>query len=42
MSDPAEFNTKWDAFVEAVSPSATVVSNFMHGEILKEAHKVLD
>ena len=35
MCDPAEFDAKWDAFVEHINPSCEVYSNFMHEEVLK-------
>jgi len=41
MCDPAEFDAKWDAFVEEITPSATAFGNYMQEAILKEAQKVL-
>ncbi len=35
MADPAEFDAKWDKFVEDINPSCEVYSNFMHEEVLK-------
>ena len=35
MCDPAEFDAKWDAFVEAITPSATIYTDFMQAEVLK-------
>ena len=40
MCDPAEFDAKWDAFVEEITPSATAFGDFMQQAILKEAAKV--
>ena len=34
MCDPAEFDAKWDAFVEEVKPSATIFENFMQQAVL--------
>ena len=42
MCDPAEFDAKWDSFVEEIEPSATVFTEFMQEAVLTEAHKVLD
>lgn len=42
MCDPAEFDDLWDAFVEEITPSATVFGDFMQEQVLAEAHKVLD
>ena len=42
MCDPAEFDAKWDAFVEEITPSATEFGDFMQEQVLIEAHKVLD
>ena len=39
MCDPAEFDAKWDAFVEEITPSATAFGDFMQQAILKEAAK---
>ncbi|MCQ2457538.1 MAG: sugar ABC transporter substrate-binding protein [Clostridia bacterium] len=41
MADPAEFDAKWDAFVEAINPSCEVYSNFMHEEVLKLVKQAL-
>ena len=41
MADPAEFDAKWDAFVEAINPSCEVYSNFMHEEVLKLVEQAL-
>ncbi len=42
MCDPAEFDAKWDAFVEEITPSAQVFEAYMQEHVLIEAHKVLD
>ena len=42
MCDPAEFDAKWDAFVEEITPSAKVFQDYMQEHVLIEAHKVLD
>ncbi len=42
MCDPAEFDAKWDAFVEEITPSAKVFQDFMQEHVVIEAHKVLD
>lgn len=42
MCDPDEFDAKWDAFVEEITPSATEFGDFMQEQVLIEAHKVLD
>lgn len=34
-TDEADFNAKWDAFVEAITPSAKIYSDFMQAEVLK-------
>lgn len=34
-ADEADFNAKWDAFIEAITPSAKVYSDFMQAEVLK-------
>lgn len=34
-ADEADFNAKWDAFVEAITPSAKIYSEFMQAEVLK-------
>lgn len=34
-TDEADFNAKWDAFVEAITPSAKIYSEFMQAEVLK-------
>lgn len=34
-TDEADFNAKWDAFIQAITPSATVASEFMQVEVLK-------
>ncbi len=41
MCDPAEFDAKWDAFVEEITPSATAFGNFMQQAVLEEVAKVL-
>lgn len=41
MADPAEFDAKWDAFVEEITPSASAFQEFMQDAVLKEAQKVL-
>ena len=41
MCDPAEFDAKWDAFVEAITPSATAFGEFMQEQVVAEAQKVL-
>ncbi len=35
MSDPANFDAAWDAFVEEINPSCKVYSDFMQEEVLK-------
>ncbi len=42
MGDPAEFDAKWDAFVEEIAPSAKAFEDFMQEQVVIEAHKVLD
>ncbi len=42
MCDPAEFDAKWDAFVEEIGPSAKAFEDFMQTRVYEEAHKVLD
>ena len=42
MGDPAEFDAKWDAFVEEIGPSAKAFEDFMQTRVYEEAHKVLD
>ncbi len=42
MADPAEFDAKWDKFVEDITPSATAFGDYMQEAVVKEAHKVLD
>lgn len=34
-TDDADFDAKWDAFVEAITPSAKIYSDFMQAEVLK-------
>lgn len=34
-ADEADFNAKWDTFIETITPSATVASEFMQAEVLK-------
>lgn len=34
-ADDADFDAKWDAFVEAITPSAKIYSDFMQAEVLK-------
>ena len=41
MCDPAEFDAKWDAFVEEITPSATAFGDFMQQAVLAEVAKVL-
>ena len=41
MCDPAEFDARWDAFVEAITPSATEFGEYMWGAVKAEAAKVL-
>ena len=41
MCDPAEFDAKWDAFVEEITPSATAFGNYMQQAVLEEVAKVL-
>ena len=33
--DPSELDAKWDAFVAAITPSATIYTDFMQAEVLK-------
>ena len=42
MSDPAEFDAKWDAFVTEITPYADEFAAFMQDAVVAEAHKVLD
>lgn len=42
MADPAEFDAKWDKFVEDISSSANEFGAYMQEAVVKEAHKVLD
>ncbi len=42
MADPAEFDAKWDAFVEEIKPYADEFAAFMQTRVVEEAHKVLD
>ncbi len=39
--DPAEFDAKWDAFVEEIAPYAAEFEEFMQEAVLKEVAKVL-
>ena len=41
MCDPAEFDAKWDAFVEEITPSATEFGEYMQEMVLAEVAKVL-
>ena len=41
MCDPAEFDAKWDAFVEEIGPSAKAFEDYMQEAVLAEAAKVL-
>ena len=41
MADPAEFDAKWDAFVEEIGPSAKAFEDYMQGAVLEEVAKVL-
>jgi putative aldouronate transport system substrate-binding protein len=41
MCDPAEFDAKWDAFVEEIGPSAKAFEDYMQQAVLAEAEKVL-
>ena len=41
MCDPADFDAKWDAFVEEITPSATAFGDFMQQAVLEEVAKVL-
>ena len=41
MCDPAEFDALWDAFVEKITPSASVFEAFMQEQVLAEVAKVL-
>ena len=42
MCDPAEFDAKWDAFVEEIGPSAKAFGDYMQLAVLREVVKVLD
>ena len=42
MCEPDEFDAKWDAFVEEITPSATASGEYMWVAVKKEAAKVLD
>jgi len=39
MCDPADVDALWDEFVEAITPSATVYTEFMQAEVLKLVEK---
>ena len=39
--DPAEFDAKWDAFVEEIKPSADEFAAYMQDAVIKEAEKVI-
>ena len=41
MCDPAEFDAKWDAFVEEIGPSAKAFEEYMQEAVVAEAAKVL-
>ncbi len=41
MCAPEEFDAKWDAFVEEITPSATAFGDYMQKAVLEEAAKVL-
>ena len=41
MADPAEFDAKWDAFVEEIGPSAKAFEEYMQGAVLEEVKKVV-
>ena len=41
MCEPDEFDAKWDAFVEEITPSATEFGNYMQEAVLAEVAKVL-
>jgi len=41
MCDPAEFDAKWDAFVEEIGPSAQAFEAYMQEAVVAEAAKVL-
>ena len=41
MADPAEFDAKWDAFVEEIGPSAKAFEDYMQQAVVDEAAKVL-
>lgn len=41
MCDPAEFDAKWDAFVEEITPSATAFGDYMQEAVLEEVAKVV-
>ncbi len=40
--DPAEYDAKWDAFVDEITPYCDEFAAFMQDAVVKEAHKVLD
>ena len=42
MCAPEEFDAKWDAFVEEITPSATAFGEYMWEAVKAEAAKVLD
>ena len=42
MCEPEEFDALWDEFVDAITPSATVFSEFMQEAVQAEAAKVLE
>ena len=42
MCEPDGFDALWDEFVEEITPSATVFSEFMQEAVLAEAAKVLE
>ena len=41
MCDPAEFDAKWDAFVEEIKPSADEFATYMQDAVIREAEKVI-
>ena len=41
MCEPDEFDSKWDAFVEEITPSATAFGDYMQEAVLAEVAKVL-
>ncbi len=41
MADPAEFDARWDKFVEDIKPFATEFGDYMQKMVVAEAEKVI-